>query len=146
MQNGTSARRLYAAPMTDGSLARVVWGEAGEAEVASVEELDVLLDVLHAEARSEPFMADVVLPSGESMSLGLGSDSTVLNWVSATGEPPYFGSEGDADATGVVVFRYSGAWSEFPSASAISAEDGRWAVREFLAVGHRPPTVTWIEV
>jgi hypothetical protein len=128
------------------SLARVVWGESGGAEVDSGEALDTLLDALHAQAATEPFIADVVLASGESLSIGLGSDWTVLTWVSATGEPPYFGSRGDTSATGVVVFRYSGSWSEFPSASAIPVESGRRAVREFLALGHRPETVAWAEV
>ena len=132
--------------MADRTLGRVVWGESGEADVDSADELDSLLDALHAQAVSDPFIADVVLATGESLSVGLGSDWTVLNWVSSTGEPPYFGSQGDTSATGVVVFRYSGSSSEFPSASAIPVESGRRAVREFLAAGHRPQTVAWAEV
>jgi hypothetical protein len=131
--------------MADRSPARVVWAEGEAAEIQSAEELDTLLDALHAQAASEPFIAEVVLASGESLSVGLGSERTVLNWVSSTGEPPYFGSQGDPNATGVVVFRYFGSLSEFPGTSAIPVETGRRAVREFLVAGHRPETFAWAE-
>jgi hypothetical protein len=59
---------------------------------------------------------------------------------------PYFCSRGDDRVDGVVVFRYSGSWSEFPVAFAISLERGREAVREFFATGVRPESVAWTEV
>lgn len=90
-------------------------------------------------------MAEVTASSGDSLALGLGTATTVLSWVAASAEPPYFSSLGDETADGVLVFRYEGSWSEYPASSAISAEEGRQTVREFL-LGTRLASQAWTEV
>jgi len=132
--------------MADQAKARVTWGEGHEALVDSVKELDTLPDRLQGEAAAEPFMVDVTTSAGDSLSLGLGAAVTVLSWVAASGEPPYFSSLGDEAADGVLVFRYAGSSSEYPASSAISHEEGRQAVREFLLTGTRPANRAWTEV
>ena len=132
--------------MADQAGARVTWGEGHEALIDSVRALDTLLDHLQGEAAVEPFMAEVTASSGDSLALGLGTAATVLSWVAASGEPPYFSSLGDETADGVLVFRYAGSWSEYPASSAISYEEGRQAVREFLLTGTRPANRAWTEV
>lgn len=131
--------------MADQSGARVTWGEGHAATVDSVQGLDALLDRLQSEAEAEPFMAEVSTSAG-SLSLGLGATATVLSWVAADGEPPYYCSRGDDAAEGVFVFRYAGSWSEFPASFAIAYEAGRAALREFLLSGQRPANAAWTEV
>jgi immunity protein Imm1 of predicted polymorphic toxin system len=125
---------------------RVEWGEDGTAWVSSVAELDALLDKLAREAAAKPFMVDLVSPSGDSLSIGLGSKKSVLSWIPSGGNPPYYASKGNPEADGAVVFFYRGSWSEFPGWSAISIAAARAAMRTFFQTGARPTTVEWEEV
>jgi hypothetical protein len=127
-------------------LQRVEWENDGRAEVASVEQLDRLLDDLTEQARPRPFMAVLISGTGDSLAIGLGRKESVLSWVSATGDPPYHGSNGDPSATGLVVFFYGGSWSEFPRSYAVPVADARAAAREFFETGVRPNQVGWEEV
>lgn len=125
---------------------RVEWGEDGGAWVSSPEELDTLLDKLAREAAAKPFMVELISPQGDSMSVGLGSKKSVLSWVPAGGNPPYYASKGNPGAGGTVVFFYRGSWSEFPGWSAVPVAAARAAMRQFLQTGGRPSTVEWEEV
>jgi hypothetical protein len=117
--------------------------------VSSLTEIDDALDEIeqHAE-KTEPPIADLSNPEGDTLSIGLGRSQSMLSWISRSLDPPYFaskgqGSTGEAD---YVVFYAGGQWSEFPSSNLISKESAREAVREFFVTGRLPTNVEWEEV
>jgi hypothetical protein len=91
-------------------------------------------------------MAELISPAGDSLALGLGRAVSVLSWVSASQDPPYFASQGDLEAEGTIVFHYYRDWSEFPLWSALPLTAARLATREFFLSGKRPSSVIWREV
>jgi Immunity protein Imm1 len=123
----------------------LVWGSDREAEIGTVDELDAIVDRLHSEAESQPFVVELVAENGATLSVGLGRPVTVVNYLAESGDPPYLQSLGE-DATDELVFDYRGDWSEYPPESAVPVEVGRQALREFFATGRPPKTLTWQEV
>jgi hypothetical protein len=65
---------------------KVQWNFSCEQTVASVEDLDSLLDQLHAQG--QPVMAVIESANGDSLAIGLGRILSVLNFVPASGDPP----------------------------------------------------------
>jgi hypothetical protein len=125
---------------------RIEWEENGRAEVASVEELDRLLDDLAEQARKRPFMVELISSAGDSLAIGLGREESILSWVQASGDPPYYASKGDPDSEGLVVFFYRGHWSEFPRSFAVTIAAARKGMRLFFETELRPTSVEWEEV
>jgi hypothetical protein len=125
---------------------RVEWGEDDGAWVSSVQELDWLLDDLARTAADKPFVVELISHEGDSMSVGLGSEESVLSWVSADGNPPYYASRGNREAEGTVAFFYGGSWSEFPKWSAVPMAEARAVMRQFFQTGERPASIDWEEV
>jgi len=129
--------------MTTG--AQLAWGEDGAAGVESVDDLDRHLDDLTERAREKPFLAELALANGDSLAIGLGRDESILSWIQGSHDPPYYVSQGDPEAEGVVVFNYGGQWSEFPKWSLVPIAEAREAMRHFVRTGHRPTNVAWVE-
>ncbi|HVS04634.1 MAG TPA: Imm1 family immunity protein [Candidatus Dormibacteraeota bacterium] len=125
---------------------RIEWEENGRAEAASVEEVDRLLDDLAEQARERPFIVELMSSAGDSLAIGLGREESILSWVQASGDPPYYASKGDRDSQGLVVFFYGGRWSEFPRSFAVGIAAARKAMRLFFETGQRPTNVEWDEV
>lgn len=128
-------------------MARVTWDNE-ERLVASIGDLDALLDELHAEAvRGQPILVSVERSdNADSLSIGLGRDVSVLNYVSATGDPPYFSTCGGPLEDRTVHFMFMGDWSEFPLKNTIPLEAARRAMRHFWQTGALSPDVEWEEV
>lgn len=125
---------------------RLEWDENGAAIIDSEAALDKRLDELAAQATLKPFMAELISPGGDSLALGLGREQSVMSWVSASQDPPYFASKGNPHAEGTVVFHYRGDWSEFPCWSAVPVSAARQAIRDFFTTGRLPSSVAWEEV
>ncbi|HEV3163475.1 MAG TPA: Imm1 family immunity protein [Isosphaeraceae bacterium] len=125
---------------------RIEWEENGRADVASVEEVDRLLDDLAEQASERPFIAELISSAGDSLAIGLGREESILSWVQASGDPPYYASKGDPDSQGLVVFFYRGHWSEFPRSFVVAIAAARKAMRLFFETGQRPTNVEWEEV
>jgi hypothetical protein len=127
-------------------MAKVVWGEDGEAVVAGVDELDELLDRLAREAESgDPFVVELVADDGATLSMGLGRPLSVVDYVSASLDPPYFQSVGQDGHDEPLVFYYRGEWSEFAPESAIPTEQARAALRRFIESQSLPDNINWEE-
>lgn len=120
------------------------WAENESAPVTSVAELDERLNELDRQARaSQPLIAGLERPDGAALSIGLGRDCSVLNYMTSP-DPPYFTShDAEADADGTIVFFYYGHWSEFPADAAVAMDDAREAVRRFFEDGKRPDNIDW---
>ncbi len=105
-----------------------------------------VLSDLNERAREKPFMAELSNFAGDTLALGLGRDESILSWVAANGDPPYYASKGDEHADGTVVFYYRGTWSEFPRWSAVPIESAFAAMRQFFETEQLPNSITWEEV
>jgi hypothetical protein len=123
------------------------WDVAETASVATVEDLDLLLDRLADEFREEPVRASLSIDSGSVLSIGVGRDMTVLGYVGPErGAPPYFVSLGDeAAAHEEVAFYWSGEYSPCLRSHLIANELGRDAARVFLEQGKLSRAVRWTE-
>jgi hypothetical protein len=126
----------------------LAWGTDGSAAVETVEELDRELDKLTREAeRDDPFVAELVSPEHGTLSIGLGRPETVLSYVPASQDPPYYASRGAGGTDGYVEFFFQGSLSEYPRESAVPIDVGREAMRRFFERPHAlPANVEWQEV
>ena len=84
---GAELRIRPALMRRSGKTWRLEWDRKG-ADVSTVQELDRLLDELTMEGSDAPFMVDLLSPSGDSLSVGLGRGKSVLSWVQANRDPP----------------------------------------------------------
>jgi hypothetical protein len=115
-------------------------------EFESIEQLDEILDQLSEKSKEKPCLVDVIIPSGDSLAIGLGAEDSLLSFVSSSGDPPYFISKGESnDTENTVVFYWNEEWSEFPKSSLISIESARCAIREFVRTGKLSDEIIWEE-
>jgi hypothetical protein len=127
----------------------ITWGDSsGEAAVVSADELRGRLIELDQHASVRPFIVDVTIDNGDTLSIALGREVSVLNFTSASKKPPYLTSEGRPPGPndGVVRFEYFGSMTEFPAWQAISSSDALEAVCSFVAAGTLPKNLHWSEV
>jgi Immunity protein Imm1 len=124
---------------------RLEWGEASERYVATVEELDRSLDELEASASEDPLLVELFRDDGASLSLGLGRSLTVLDYVPADLDPPYFRTHSPGTSGESMWFRFRGDLSEYPPDAAVPLEAGRRALRHFYETGERSPELAWRE-
>jgi hypothetical protein len=125
---------------------RVVWGGDRVQEVDSPAALEALLDRIAAECEREgkPRLVSIHLADGTSLAVGLGRRESVLNFVSASADPPYFTSRGeDSRDDKVAHFFFQDSWTEFAVKNLIPLTQAREAVRLFAKNGRRPQNVGW---
>jgi hypothetical protein len=128
----------------------VVWNH-GEVQdiVNSMSELDALLDRIH-NATAQDRLNDIVIvsPTGDNIAIVMGASETVLSWISADGDPPYFASRGESEKIEPVFtcFLYGSEHTEYARRNVIPTERGREALRNFFATGKRPSNIEWEEV
>jgi hypothetical protein len=130
-------------------LAKVVWGDAlSERTVFSELELREVLSELNESAKRGPYIADVTIRRGDTLSVALGRDVSVLSFVSSTLDPPYFASKGRSPRAGdgFIDFLYHGAPTQFPEWQAIPYEAAVDATCLFVSQGTLPAVVDWITV
>jgi len=116
-----------------------------EQQAASIQEVDRVLDELHANfACEDPQLVTVELnETGDSLAIGLGRDRSVLNYVPGSKNPPYFTSTGEFEMDEPISFRFGGEWSEFPLRNSIPTPIARQAMRHFCSTGKLSSTVQW---
>ncbi len=130
----------------DEPICSVGWGQRGEAVVATVAELDRVLDELTERHWGEDaVLAEVSLPIGDALSVGLGHERSVLSFVPGTGLPPYFISRGPTEHGDGLAFYYYGQWTHFDERNLISLGIAREAVRQFVRTGNLANSVPWEE-
>lgn len=114
-------------------------------QTASIEDMDHVLDRLHAEfASTVPQLVTVELSkTGDSLAIGLGRDRSVLNFVSGSKNPPYFTSVGEIDLDDPIAFRFGVEWSEFPMKHSIPIASARLALRHFCTTGKLTSAIDW---
>lgn len=125
---------------------RLEWGDGAtdSATVATVAEMDAVLDRLTDDAVSHPIIVELMMPNGATLSMGVGGSVTVLDYVGPSVDPPYFQSSGNP-VDGELVCFYRGSWSEYPPDSAVPVEAGRQVMREFFHTGELASNIDWKE-
>jgi hypothetical protein len=117
--------------------------------VESCDELAELLDELDTELRGAPELVDIQRGErGDTMTIGLGRDVSVLTFMRADQNPPYMQSRADdlrGKAGTFVVFHYRGHHSEFELLECIPTELAKRAVLKFCKTGQLPRDIKWIE-
>jgi Immunity protein Imm1 len=128
----------------------VEWGRARRAVVGAVEDLDRVLDGIDREGRASRMPQDVQLTSSAgdgTLGIVVGSDRSVLNYVPASGDPPYLSSIGDEREDRAFTFWVAGDHhSESAWQHTIPTARARAAARHFLLTGRLDPRVGWTEV
>jgi hypothetical protein len=115
-------------------LAEVTWRSSVKA--ATLSELDAILDSIAKEVSPDlPQAVHVTRENGDCLSIVLGAKTgSVLNFVAASGDPPYFSSLGNPSAKGIFTFYVAeDHHSEMPAWHVVSECETREAVREFVS-------------
>jgi hypothetical protein len=120
---------------------KVQWNLNCEQSVASVEDLDSLLDKLHAQGK--PVMAVVEFTTGDSLAIGLGRSLSVLNFVLASSVPLSYTSLGSHCGDETIQFDFMGSISEFAIKNVVPTEVARSAMREFVESGQVSSKLEW---
>jgi hypothetical protein len=124
----------------------ITWGNEA-ATLDSAGAVERLLDELHARYRDgDPTLVTVERSDGQSLSIGLGAQCSVLNYVRGDKNPPYYTSAAESESDEHVSFRFGGAWSEYPLRATVPIAEARAAMTRFCESGQLSPDVRWEEV
>jgi hypothetical protein len=107
----------------------------------SLSELDAELDRLTAQCHEKPMIVEVIDAGGNSLSIGLGRDKTLVHLVPTAG--PYLASVGDVSAPGTSVFYFHGEWTEVRQSQLIPIPAARNAVRHWYMTGELTSDIRW---
>ncbi len=124
---------------------KITWEEGKTKEVDSIDDLGILLVQIARDNTELPPIVEVEHPNGNSLSIGVGRDETVLSFVNKSKNPPYYASKGK-EREGTIIFYYYGEWSEFPLSSTIPYSLGEEVIKEFFETGELSKKIEWQEV
>lgn len=130
------------------SFARLIWSEMHDPEsVSSPDEVDEWLDRVSATCNPElPTLVTIEALNHEIL-IGLGLPQSTVQIRSISGEPPYFVTLGDSNATHSVDFYLHGYHhTEISGRYLIPTPHARKVVRHFLETGRRSSDIEWEEV
>ena len=127
-----------------------VYEDQDPVEVRSFRDLDSTIKEATERARSKdcPNIIFVEVGNGNSISIVVGTDETVLGFTYGHNDPPYYVSRGVADTdkpifTAFVAMNHH---TEFLRRNVIPSEAGLTAIREFVESSELPKCVEWDEV
>jgi len=101
-----------------------------------------------ASSVTRPNMIDLTARNGDTLSIVVGGEETVLGFTHGNGLPPYYASRGASSEVHPVMtcYLHSAHHTEFPRHAVIARESGLAAAVEFLHVEALPKCVQWQEV
>lgn len=110
--------------------------------------METLLDSLHERFRvsSTPTLVVVQLDNGDSLSIGLGLEMSVLDHVKADNDPPYYTSLGTSGNEGEISFLFGNQESEYSLGNAVTMDQARKALTYFCETGKLTDALSWEEV
>jgi hypothetical protein len=122
---------------------RLEWSDKSK-ELSSIEELESTLNDLHLQNTEKPILAELISPTGEALTIGLGNEMSLLTYMSADQNPPYYTSKG-VPTDGSTVFFYHDQWTEFSNKNLNSFDKAVEAAKKFFQVSKLPDNVEWTE-
>lgn len=125
----------------------ITWDDKQE-QMDSVQAVENLLDRLQEYFRSRaPTLVTVERSdNGDSLSIGLGGNMSVLNYIRGDKSPPYYTSSGGHNTDEAISFLFGGEWSEYPLKNAVPLSAARAAMTQFCKTGELAKDLTWEEV
>ena len=118
--------------------------------VGNRNQLTAALEAASDEARAKNMLSAVILEAenGNSITMVVGGEETVLGFEYGHLDPPYYASKGQSDEdepllTCFLTFEHH---TEFQRRYVIAYADGVKAVAEFLDSGNLPTCINWEEV
>lgn len=126
---------------------RIQWRESEYYETKTLEELCNIVDRIHKEHQNKAPVLAVIekTETGESITIGLGAQYSVINYSPANANPPYLSSVGDFENDDVLEFWYLGHLSEIPHRNCISHELAKDALQYFVKYGKLTQSIKWEE-
>jgi hypothetical protein len=128
--------------------AEVSWRKTEAA--ASIAEMDAILDSIAKEVSPAlPQAIDVARSNGDTLSIVLGAtEGSILSFVAANQDPPYFVSLRDPTAEGIFTFYVClDHHTEALASSVVPEAIARQVMREFVSLSHGlPDSINWAEV
>lgn len=125
---------------------KVQWDNYSSVTAECVEDVDAVLDRLSAEYVGKPILVVVESLEGHGVfTIAVGGNLSLSAYQGASGDPPYYSSVGQPDASGIVQFGCMGESTEIPSRKLIPCRVAREAVRVFLQTGAMDSAVQWEE-
>jgi hypothetical protein len=119
------------------------WDRDKAERVNSIGDLERKLDRLSAEYGGDrAIIAHLISPKGETLSVGLGKELSVLNYAAPEGWPAMT-SRGDRTGSETIIFGVSGEVTELPIQCAIPFDLARRAACDFFVSGKLPEYVQW---
>jgi eukaryotic-like serine/threonine-protein kinase len=114
--------------------------------VTTVKELDLVLDGFNRKAKTDrPFVAEIVISSGETLTIALGRDLSHIHYSCASGDSSCYASLGDSSKEGTVVFDCFDKHAEYPLSTLIPIQTAREVARYFCRTRRLANSVTWLE-
>ena len=135
-------------PTGDSHVATVRWRD-GTSTVTSRAELTTELERISGLVDpARPQAVDVQRENGDTLTVVVGGSESVASFVGVSGDPPYFASLGDAEATGLFTFYVGGDHhTEVPRRQAIEPGLALRAAQEFAELQDGlPDCLMWEEV
>lgn len=124
------------------------WGsnDGQSAEGLDADAVEALLRQLSAATQDRPVLVDLIDDGDDVLTVGIGSDHSVLMFASGSGDPPYLISSPEIPvAEESRWFDYDGAESEVAPLNLVSLDQARHVLRQFVRNGDRSG-VRWSEV
>lgn len=120
-----------------------------ELVASSFAEVESILNTAAHEARDHNKLNIVYMTAenGNSLSVVVDSNDTVLNFMYAHLNPPYYVSRGPAPNDDPVLTAFIGLehHTEYPRQWVIELENGMLAIQEFVESGGLPKSIAWVE-
>jgi Protein kinase domain/Immunity protein Imm1 len=114
--------------------------------VTTVKELDLVLDGFNRQAKADrPFIAEIVISSGETLTIALGRDLSHVRYIGASGDFSCYASLGNSNQEGTVVFDCFDKRTEYPLSTLIPMQTAREIARYFCRTRRLANSVTWLE-
>ena len=121
---------------------RLVLDETSRFEIAAPSDLETWIRALASEKRESPQIIHLIAPDNATLSIGLGGDKAILNYVPPNGWPAQT-SVGDPEAVGILAFTVAGELSELQARHAIPFDVALHAALHFFATQQLSPLVAW---
>jgi len=124
---------------------KINWLETMKASASTKDNVDSKLSELQQEFQGGTPVLVVVesSTSGNSLAILLGKKFSLLNFISGSGDPPYYTSLGSGTNNKLMTYDFMGHHSESPMLHAIPMRDARLAMQHFLKTDTMSPAIQW---
>ncbi len=124
----------------------VQWNDNEPHSVHSVEELNAMLDKVHAEHAGSGRLVQIENENGETLIVGVGVPRSVVTYLPPDGWPSKSSrSERPFDDQETIVFFIGSHYSEMPMNSTVPVELAREAAVLFCERGELSPSIEWVD-